>query len=124
MDIGNIRSIKGLSQTLIQTDLKKNQASNADRDADGRQGHDAREQIKQLTPAQEVEAVAKLNALPNFRNSGLSARIVRESGKAPHVVVLNSKGTIVRQLPYSQLIDLYLDRNSDAQSGRLLRRAA
>ena len=125
MDISKLRGINSLQSTLIQSDVRKNRSLNEDRDADGReQGSDRRHQIKQLSPEQEQEAVAKLNELPAFRTAGLSARIVRETGKAPHVVVSNSKGVVVRQMSYQQLIDLYLDRNNDGQSGRLLKRAA
>ena len=125
MDISKLKGISPLNTALVKSDVRKNNSSNPDRDADGREhAQNQRNQIKQLSPEQEQEAVAKLNALPAFRNAGLVARIVREAGKAPHVVVNNSKGVTVRQMSYQQLIDLYLDRNSDAQSGRLLKRAA
>jgi uncharacterized FlaG/YvyC family protein len=125
MDISKLRGISPSNTALVKSDVRKNNSANTDRDADGREsaGHQ-RNQIKQLSPEQEQEAVAKLNALSAFRTAGLVARIVREAGKAPHVVVSNSKGETVRHMPYQQLIDLYLDRNSDVQSGRLLKRAA
>jgi len=124
MDISGIKRLVGIGGTKIYTDVKKNHESHTDRDADGRSRQNPRDQIKQLTPEQESEAILKLNAMPNFHKAGLKATIVREEGKAPYVVVKDSAHNIVRQLPYAHLIDLYLDRNNDAQSGRLLKRAA
>ena len=124
MAIDGINGLKAVFGKTVTADLQRNKNSAADRDADGRRQDDARKRIHQLNAEQEAQAVAKLNSLPAFSKAGLFASLVRQEGHATHVVVKNSSGEIVKRLSYQELIDLYLERNSEGESGRLLRRAA
>jgi hypothetical protein len=124
MAIDGIKGLKSVFGKTLTTDLQRNKNSAADRDADGRRQDNSRTRIQQLSPEQESQAVAKLNDLPAFTKAGLIASLIRQEHLATHVVVKNSSGEIVRRLSYQELIDLYLDRNSEMESGRLFRRAA
>jgi|GEM_PF-3517280 len=123
MDIGGVNRIKTTMAT-IASDVRTRTKDPADRDAQGHGGFQPQEKPKQLTPEQEDEAVAALNAHPSFTQSGLKAELVREEDKAPHVVVKDRAGKIVRQMAYDEIVNLYLQRKSGDGTGRLLNRAA
>ncbi len=126
MDIGGISKLRNIIPFLKKEGIQKNNESNQDRDAQGSGGfqrHNSQDSF--LTREQEESAVLKLNELPAFKKAGLTASIVRESQKAIHVIVKDRSGNIVRQMPYQDLVQMYLDRNlTQKESGRILNRAA
>lgn len=124
MDIGGVNRIKPVS-VPTSADLRKNTTNANERDADGRSGYQKNgPTITHLTPEQEEEALKALNALPAFTRSGLTATLVKEAGKAPHIVVTDSAGQVVRHLPYSEVIHLYVHRKEGGDKGTLLKRSA
>jgi len=125
MDLGGVNRIKPRIPAAAATgELRTKTASSGERDAHGHGGYQKQERPKQLSPEQETEGVAALNALPSFVNAGLVASLVKGDGKGPHVVVKDRNGQTVRYLPYEQIVELYFDRKSDRQTGRLINRAA
>ena len=123
MDIGGINRIKPALASLFTMNSQK--AKTDERDANGNLGYQKHETPKHLSPAQEDEALLKLNNLPAFSRSGLRAEIVRGEGIVTHIVVKDSQGHIVRNLPYEQIVEVYLNRNNEfSSSGRLLNKAA
>lgn len=123
MDIGALPKLRAPLETSVVDATRRNQNSDPDRDANGRQEPHP-EKPKQLTPEQEDAAVEKLNSLPSFKASGLIAKLVRENGNSPIVVIEDSHGKILKTLTYDQLIENYLHRNDETTRGRLLNRAA
>jgi hypothetical protein len=125
MDIGGISKLRNIIPFLKKEGVQRNNESSQDRDSQGSGGYQKNPNQGFLTTEQEESAVKKLNDLPAFKKAGLTAFLVRESGRAPHVVVKDNSGHIVRQLPYDDLIQMYLDRNlTQKESGRILNRAA
>lgn len=123
MDIGGIKRIRPALANLFRLDTQKNQAQ--DRDAHGSLGYQQKDVPKKLTPEQEDEALKKLNAMPAFLKSGLRAEIVRGPGIVTHILVKDAQGKSVRNLPYEQIVEVYLNRNNEFNAtGRLLNRAA
>jgi hypothetical protein len=122
MDIGGINRIKPLIKGLFSVDVQRKDSA-TDRDAQGQAAYSQPKPTK-LTPEQEDEALAKLNAMPAFANSGLRAEIVRAPDVVTHIVVLDANGAIVRKLPYEQIVDTYLMRNAVDSRGRLINRSA
>lgn len=123
MDIGGIKRVA----TTIATQLRKNATStNAnERDAHGHNGYEQQRKPTTLTPEQEAEAIAALNAQPSFAKAGLKAELVKEDGKAPHVIVRDANGNIIRHLAYAEMINIYANRkNGGSDKGTLLNRAA
>lgn len=123
MDIGGVNRIRPTS-AQISTEVKRNSAGSADRDAQGQGGYEKQEQPTLLTREQEEEALAKLNELPNFKRSGLRAEVVREEGKLTHFLVRDAGGNVLRRMTYDQIIAFYVERNDGTEKGHLLRRAA
>lgn len=125
MAFEGVSKVRGLVQRLgIATKGASVGASNTERDADGRQRHESQAPIQQLNPEQEQEAIKALNQSPAFVQQGLQAQLVTESGKPKYLAITNSTGAAVRQLPYEQLISIYLNRHGSLQLGSLLRRSA
>ena len=122
MDIGGINRLRMLVPQ--QLDVKRNDGSKADRDAHGHGGYHQQPKPTILTPEQEEDAVKKLSEMTSFSKSGLRAELVRREGSATHVVIKDSAGTVIRHIAYEQMVDLYLERHSEAPTGRLLKRAA
>ena len=123
MAINGISWIKNIFSPATSNDVKSHKDASKDRDP-RRGSQDRQEKPKYLNPNQEQDAVDKLNALPNFSKSGLRAELVKAAGYATHVVIKDSSGAIIRRLTYDQLIELYLGRNSEANTGKLINRAA
>lgn len=121
MDIGGINRTRG-NILPLQNDVKKNTSTSADRDAEGgayqKQNKNAR-----LSLEQEIEALERLNSMPAFVRSGLKGELIREEGTAPHIVVKDAKGTVIRHLPYEQIVVIYLNRFSDNPTGQLIKQA-
>ena len=123
MDIGGINRIKPALANLFRLDTQKNKTD--ERDAAGSGGYQQQNKTMFLSPEQEDEALRKLNSLPAFANSGLRAEIVRGEGIVTHILVKDRMGSTVRNLPYDQIVEVYLNRNNEFNpSGRLLNRAA
>jgi predicted phage gp36 major capsid-like protein len=123
MDLKGVNRIKPPLAT-IAADVRNRTKDSSDRDAQGHGGYSQPEKPKQLTPEQEAEAVQALNAHPSFTQSGLRAELVREEGKAPHVVVRDASGKVVRHMGYDEIVNLYLQRKGGSGTGMLLNRAA
>lgn len=122
MDVGGVNRIKP-PVTAAATDTRRNQTT--ERDAHGGGYQKQQQRPSQLTPEQEQQAIEALNALPGFLKSGLRAELVRgEEGKVAHVRVVDATGTVVRHLPYAELISLYLNRHSGDEKGQLVRKVA
>jgi len=123
MDIGGVNRIRSNPLAATNADVRRNQQSATDKDTQG-QGYSQNHRGMHLAPEQEKEALEKLNALPAFQGAGLRAELVREVGAAPHIVVKDGKGEVVRHLPYEQIVEIYINRNSAQSTGRLLKSAA
>ena len=121
MDIGGVNRMRGGIMPL-QNEVKKQNSTSADRDAEGNAYQDKKKPAR-LTPEQETEALARLNSLPAFIRSGLKGELIREEGSAPHILVKDAKGHVVRHLPYEQIVEIYLNRFSENPTGQLLRQA-
>lgn len=126
MDIGGISKLKNIFPFFKKESVQKNSEADRDRDASGSGGFQKNPKHEvSLSKEQEEAAVEKLNELPAFKKAGLKAELVREADRAPQVVVRDPSGTIVRQIPYQDVIQMYLDRNlTHKESGRILNRAA
>lgn len=106
----------------LQNDVKKNTSTSADRDANGG-SYQKPNKTARLTAEQESEALERLNSLPAFARAGLKGELIREDGTAPHILVKDAKGTVVRHLPYEQIVEIYLNRFSENPTGQLLKQA-
>jgi hypothetical protein len=126
MDIGGISKLRNILPFFKKEAVKKQSETQNDRDAQGSAGYQKQSNKESLlTTEQEEAAVKKLNELPAFKKSGLMATLIREIGKAPHVVIKDTLGNIVRHMSYEDLVQMYLDRNlTHKESGRILNRAA
>lgn len=125
MDLGGIgRSIKtGLIRVPLNDGVNEQKESTPDRDPT-RQGYTGPEHEEHLSPEQEDEALRILNDMDAFKAKNLRAAMVREEGKPPHIVVKDFLGKVVRQLPYQQMVEIYLKRNTESKSGLLLKKSA
>lgn len=125
MDLGGIgRSLKaGLIKVPTLGGVGEQKEAMPDRDP-SRQSYAGPEVQTQLTSEQENEALKILNDLDAFKAKSLVATLVREDGKAPHIVVKDFMGKIVRQLPYEQIVEIFLKRNVESTSGMLLKKSA
>ena len=123
MDIGGINRIKAPA-TAVAPDPKRQNQTAADRDAHGHTGYESQKKATHLTAEQEEAALKALNALPGFTKAGLVGTIVKEEGKAPHIVVKDAQGNVVRHIPYANMIELYANRKDGSEKGQLLRKAA
>ncbi|HVJ64612.1 MAG TPA: hypothetical protein VM901_05105 [Bdellovibrionota bacterium] len=125
MDLGGIgRSLKaGLIKVPTTPGIGEQKESAPDRDPT-RQHYAGPESQTQLTPEQEEEALKILNDLDAFKAKSLVATLVRADGNAPHIVVKDFQGRVVRQLPYEQIVEIFLKRNTESASGMLLKRSA
>lgn len=126
MDMGGIgRSLKaGLIKQAPATDgVAGQKESMPDRDP-SRQFYEGPERHEQLTAEQEDEAIKLLNEMEAFKFKNLRAKLIREEGKAPYIEVKDFFGKVVRQLPYEQIVEIYLKRNTESTSGLLLKKSA
>jgi len=125
MDIGPINRIWNVIRGQGSDGIRRSTDSSADRDANGRQErHTPNKEPRNLSLEQENDAVENLNSMPSFTAAGLKAEIIRGTDTSTHVIVKDATGTIIRRMPYQQLIDLYLERHLENSTGRLLRKAA
>ena len=122
MDIGGVNKLNPSIAVRERNGVEKSN-THADRDPQGRQQRED-SPVKQLTPQQEEEALKKLNTSPAFLSNGLKAELHREDGKRPHIVVKKANGEIVRNLPYAQIISIYLEPNQESGTGLLLKKSA
>jgi hypothetical protein len=124
MDIGGINRVRGPIKPPAAADIKKSTASATDRDPQGQAGQEKKKPT-QLTPEQEKEALDRLNQMPNFSKAGLKAELIpQKDGHAAHLLVKDSRGQVLRHIPYDQIVEIYLNRYSDNPTGQLIRRAA
>lgn len=89
-----------------------------------KQHYDGPEQAPQLSPEQEDEALKLLNEMESFKSKGLKGVLVREEGKPPHIVVKDYTGKVIRNMPYEQIVQLYLNRGTDSHTGVLIKKSA
>lgn len=125
MDLGGIgRSLKaGLLRIPSTGGVGGQKESTPDRDPT-RQHYHGNDTPPQLTSEQENEALKLLNEMDAFKAKSLVGTLVREEGKAPYIVVKDFSGKIVRQLPYEQIVDIFLRRHTESTSGMLLKKSA
>lgn len=125
MDLGGIgRSLKaGIIKVPPSEGVGAQKEALPDRDP-GRQQYQGPEHQTQLTPEQENEALKLLNAMDAFKAKNLNAVLVRDENKAPYIEVRDFFGKVVRQLPYEQIVEIYLRRNTESTSGLLLKKSA
>lgn len=123
MDIGGVNRVR-VGITPATTEIKKNTNTSADRDAEGSGGYQQKKKVTHLSPEQENEALTRLNSMPAFTKSGLKGELVREEGKAAHILVKDAQGHVIRHLPYEQIVEIYVNRFRDNPTGQLIRHAA
>lgn len=125
MDLGGIgRSLKaGILKVPSAEGIAEQKESAPDRDPT-RQHYEGPEEKSQLSSEQENEALKILNDLDAFKAKSLVGTLVREEGKAPYIVVKDFQGKIIRQLPYEQIVEIFLKRNVEFTSGMLLKKSA
>ena len=125
MDLGGIgRSLKsGIIRVPLNDGISEQKESVPDRDPT-RQGYTGQEHEEHLSPEQEDEALRILNDMDAFKAKSLRAAMVREEAKPPYIVVKDFLGKVVRQLPYQQIVEIYLKRNTESKSGLLLKKSA
>lgn len=119
MDIGGVNRIRPVSVATTET---RNKTSADERDANGQQSQEEKKGPTQLTVQQEEEALKVLNA--TLARSGLTARLVKEAGKAPHIEISKPTGEVIRHLPYSEVIRVFLERKAGDGRGQLLKKTA
>jgi uncharacterized FlaG/YvyC family protein len=125
MDLGGVgRSLKtGIIKVPTADGIAEQKESMPDRDPT-KQHYQGPEEKPQLSSEQENEALKILNDMDAFKAKNLVATLVREDGKAPYIVVKDFHGKVIRQLPYEQIVEIFLKRNVESSSGMLLRKSA
>jgi uncharacterized FlaG/YvyC family protein len=124
MDIGSVGRLKASAVVLERAENDPSRQTHADRDAQGQSGQRDQAPIKQLTPEQEGEALAKLNSQSDFVKAGLRAELVRDGGRFPFILVKKLTGEEVRRIPYEQIIRIFLDKKEDSSKGLLFKSRA
>ncbi len=127
MDINPLNRLKNLFPILRKEKIDKNSEANKDRDAHGGSDYQKNNSQKKpwLTKEQQEMALKNLNEHASFQKAGLKAEISQDSDRAPHVIVKDRDGHVVRHIPYTEFAQLYWDRfMTQKDSGRLLNKAA
>ncbi len=123
MDVGGINRLRQVFTEKVQPEVRPNHNSTADRDAQGGSGYH-QQKVTVLNPEQELEALERLNSLPHMKKEGLIGELVRGDGVATHIVIKNAAGEVLRHIPFEQLVELYLNRKSENDTGLLLKKSA
>jgi hypothetical protein len=122
MDTGAVK--RGFFGSLWLSRVHGNSEGRPDRDPGTPQRDPERPAVKTLTADQEAQALDALQERMKQSGHDWKTEWVKAEGFAPHVLVMDASGNVLRRLSYEDMVEIFLTRHQSQDSGILLRRSA